>query len=387
MTEIEVRQIVLEDEYNGEKKIHTITHIGDIEKIEEINAIDFNKESFKLNHLQQSKPLVIRDALNVFDCGSAYKDWSLEYLSKKCGQNKVFVRRNTLADDYKTGKAYQVQEIEFNEYIHDLVQDNPMSKNSYLAVQNLRKAFPQIADELKMPEFVEKLHAGPFMWIARSGHYEYTHMDPDDNVLMVLKGRKIVRLYGSDVNAMMPNKLGAFGRTIQSQINCDILQKDLDNDVMKSYQQTKCHYCLLKEGDLLYFPAFWWHQVKSPELTISINAFFGDGGQNDFITKILKSKQRDALLYWVYNIIAQNLSFPSFPRVLVNLKDSLRNFLFKQWHESLDDSQINELHSNIISYFKFEERLNELNADESLKNKSKNPPQLRIRGLLQREPD
>lgn len=386
MTEVEVRQIVLEDEYNGEKKMHTITHIGDIEKIEEINAIDFNKESFKLNYLQQSKPLVIRGALNVFDCGSAYKDWSLEYLSKKCGQNKVFVRRNTLADDYKTGKAYQVQEIEFKDYINDLVQDNAMSKNSYLAVQNLRKAFPQIADELKMPEFVEKLHAGPFMWIARSGHYEYTHMDPDDNVLMVLKGRKIVRLYGSDVNAMMPNKLGAFGRTIQSQINCDILQ-NLDNDVMKSYQQTKCQYCLLKEGDLLYFPAFWWHQVKSPELTISINAFFGDGGQNDFITKILKSKQRDALLYWVYNIIAQNLSFPSFPRVLVNLKDSLRNFLFKQWHESLDDSQINELNSNIISYFKFEERLNELNADESLKNKSKNPPQLRIRGLLQREPD
>ena len=33
MTEVEVRQIVLEDEYNGEKKMHTKTHIGDIEKI------------------------------------------------------------------------------------------------------------------------------------------------------------------------------------------------------------------------------------------------------------------------------------------------------------------------------------------------------------------
>ena len=112
------------------------------------------------------------------------------------------------------------------------------------------------------------------MWIARSGHYEYTHMDPDDNALMVLKGRKLVRLYGCDVNSMMPNKLGAFGRTVQSQINCDILQKDLTEEIVRKYEQTKCHYCMLKDGDLLYFPAFWWHQVKSPELTISINVFF-----------------------------------------------------------------------------------------------------------------
>jgi hypothetical protein len=246
MTNLPENKIEIEDEYNGEKVVHILTHIGVIEPIEEINAIDFNKESFKLNYLQKSKPLVIRDALSVFDCGSAYQNWSLDYLSSKCGENKVFVRRNTLADDYKTGKAYQVQEIEFKSYIKDLIENNATSKNSYLAVQNLRKAFPQIADELKMPEFVEKLHAGPFMWIARSGHYEYTHMDPDDNVLMVLKGRKLVRLYGSDVNAMMPNKLGAFGRTVQSQINCENVQKELPEDIVKKYQQTKCMYCLLK---------------------------------------------------------------------------------------------------------------------------------------------
>ena len=49
------------------------------------------------------------------------------------------MRRNTLADEYKTGKAYQVQEIEFKSYIDDLVEGNAASKNSYLAVQNLRK--------------------------------------------------------------------------------------------------------------------------------------------------------------------------------------------------------------------------------------------------------
>ena len=144
MDEIKQNQIEIEDEYNGEKKVRTLNHLGEIVPIEEIDAQNFDAESFKKNYLKNNKPLVIRNALNVFDCGIAFKSWSLEYLGKKCGQNKVFVRRNTLADDYKTGKAYQVQEIEFKTYIDDLIQDNPTSKNSYLAVQNLRKGLWKI---------------------------------------------------------------------------------------------------------------------------------------------------------------------------------------------------------------------------------------------------
>jgi hypothetical protein len=65
------------------------------------------------------------------------------------------------------GKAYQVQEIEFKSYIKDLKENNLVSQNSYLAVQNLRKAFPQIAEELKLPT-VEKLHAGEFLFTVNN---------------------------------------------------------------------------------------------------------------------------------------------------------------------------------------------------------------------------
>ena len=39
---------------------------------------------------------------------------------------------------------------------------------------------------MPVPPLVGKLHAGPFMWIAPKGHYEYCHMDPDDNFLLIL---------------------------------------------------------------------------------------------------------------------------------------------------------------------------------------------------------
>jgi len=93
----------------------------------------------------------------------------------------------------------------------------------------------------------------------RAGHYEYTHLDPDDNTLCVIRGRKLVRLYGCDVHSMKPNGLGSKGRTIQSQIDCDKERNDLDltDEEFEKFKNTTCHYCLLKDGDVLYFPGIY----------------------------------------------------------------------------------------------------------------------------------
>lgn len=213
-----INEVQLEDEYKGVTKTHKIRHLGPLTPIDEIHASRLDLDYFHRNYFHVNRPLVIRSGLEHFQCGPAYPSWSsLEYLTQKCGSNRVHVRRNTLNVDYKVGKAYMVQEIEFGTYVKELVENSASAQNSYLAVQNLKKAFPQIADELTMPTLVDKLHAGPFLWIARPGHYEYTHVDPDDNLLMVIKGRKIVRLYGCDVEAMMPNKLGSKGKFLEKK--------------------------------------------------------------------------------------------------------------------------------------------------------------------------
>jgi len=164
-----MNKAVIEDEYNNSPKSRVFKHLGKLEPIKEIHASQYNHENFLLNHLSANKPLVIRQALPVFDTGTAYQNWSLDYLTQKCGHNKVHVRRNTTADEYKTGQAYFAEEVDFNSYVTDLLANNERSHNSYLAVQNLRKAFPQIFVELKPAPFIQKLHGGPFLWIARAG--------------------------------------------------------------------------------------------------------------------------------------------------------------------------------------------------------------------------
>jgi hypothetical protein len=210
-------------------------------------------------------------------------------------------------------------------------------------------------------------------------------MDPDDNVLAVYRGRKLVRLYGCDVHKMKPNKLGSNGRTIQSQINCDSDEPGLTAEELNNYQSVTCNYCILRDGDLLYFPAFWWHQVTTPELTISVNFFFGDAGSNVYTQKVLESSQRGSFLYWMCNIIEQNAPFSSFPRMLVYLRRSIKFFLFKQWHDVLSDEQAADIYDEIIVFFGLRDRVRALEEEYRDRASPKNPPNIRIRGLLMRE--
>lgn len=128
---------------------------------------------------------------------------------------------------------------------------------------------------------------------------------------------------------------------------------------------------------MLYFPAFWWHQVTSNELTISINIFFGNHGENLYLTKIMKSRQWDCFQYWLLNIVEQNRDKEQFSKVLQYLPESMSNFLLKQWHEVPTVEQLDRLVYLVLDYCKLSE----------LPKKTivlKHAPPLKIRGLLWR---
>ena len=130
---------------------------------------------------------------------------------------------------------------------------------------------------------------------------------------------------------------------------------------------------------MLYFPAFWWHQVTSTETTISINIFFGNDGRNNYLTKIMTGSQWDSFKYWLLNIIEQNRTKLQFQKVLQCLPESVTNFLLKQWHEIPSEEQIQTLVKVILEYC----NVNEIQIPEK-KEHYKHAPPLKIRGLLWR---
>ena len=188
--------------------------IYDIEHVEDISV-----EAFAEGYLNGNKPLIIKKYIDDWPA----RKWSLSTLKEKAGHNEVFVRRKTASEFYKAGLKYNIESMKFSEYINNIEENNTKSFNSYLAVQNIRKALPELEADIELPKYVKKLHGGPYIWIAQKGHYEFCHFDPDDNFLIVLSGEKHVKLYpATDLENLYPNELGSKGKTIQSSINCSV---------------------------------------------------------------------------------------------------------------------------------------------------------------------
>ncbi|XP_072178522.1 tRNA wybutosine-synthesizing protein 5-like [Diadema setosum] len=326
---------------------------------------------FRDLHLRKGVPVIITDVAHKWPAA----EWTLDELTRKAGHNKAFIRQQTDQESYKVGKSYSIRESPLSDYISDIRAENSRAKSSYLAVQNIRSTFPELEADVPVPGYVGKLHGGPYLWIAMKGHYEFCHFDPDDGLLVILQGSKKVRLYGCDLQPLYPNPLGSRGRTIQAQVNCD----NPDTSAFPEFTRVQCHECVLNAGEMLFIPAFWWHQVTSLEMTISVNFFFGDGGENEYLAKIMEPMRWQAFSHWLLNIVEQNRPFASFQRVLQDLPESLTSFLLKTWHERPSPEQLDRLVRLVLEHMDLEA------LPKGEPRTSKHPPVMKIRGLLWRK--
>ncbi|ESN97505.1 hypothetical protein HELRODRAFT_85380, partial [Helobdella robusta] len=205
---------------------------------------------------------------------------------------------------------------------------------------------------------------------------EYNHVDPDDGLLIVANGSKQVRLFScQSIDRLYPNKLGTKGRTVSYDYDDDGSGNDDDGGGR----------VMVIIVILLYIPAFWWHQITSTETTISINIFWGDAGLNNYSLKVMREPTWCCFRYWLLNIIEQNRSQISFPRILNRLSESLPNFLMTQWHEKLTSSQTNELVEVVVGHLSNDNDACDDDDDCDVRRTVGNAPVLKIRGLLWRK--
>jgi len=331
---------------------------------------------FLTHYFQTATPVILTDMTENWPA----RQWTIEGLVDKVGENEVWVRGKTNQEDYRTGKAYTIRKAKFKDYCSDLLAGNAKARSSYLAVGSIQQSFPELLDDVPLPEYLKqhgKLHLGPYMWLALKGHYEFNHFDPDDNFLVMIKGRKQVRLFKHDIDSLYPNPLGSHGKTVQSQVNLDT--PDLSR--FPKFANAECQYTVLHPGEMLFIPAFFWHQVSALDTGISVNFFYGDPGENRFLYKIYAPPYVTHFHYWFLNIVEQNRDCASFPKMLARLPEVIKHFVLKQWHETPSDDQVEKL----VELVKNHCGLDELPAVDESEEKSKFPPVLKIRGLLHRD--
>lgn len=257
---------------------------GAVNQIQRIKASSLTTNTFVENYQKPGTPVVITGLL--LDC-----DWTLDYLCQQLGDRKFLLRSYGQAR-YKQdkrqwtniGSGVEAQVLPFSEYTKLLRNRQAHIQDLYLAKCSIKNtplsqtlAFNSIAAQLGLTQPFSDLN----LWLGPGGHVECLHYDATDGTLVQLHGAKKVVLFPpSQLSKLYPFPLSIHlrhGLKLRSWFS----QVYPETPDLKSFPQfaealPHKHEVILQQGELLYIPAGWWHEVTAlgEEMVCSVNQFW-----------------------------------------------------------------------------------------------------------------
>lgn len=222
-------------------------------------------------------PVVVRQAMMAAPAVQNWKDWS--YIERKVDLEAIC--HVEIGGGNYSRSSNQRAEIRLGDYLAYLRLfeerygrsggTQPANEDLvYLAQNDLVEGLDLDFD---LPAVVSKLGEGRLysvmMWIGPYGCSSPLHFDPLDNALMQFVGVKKVLLYPPDASVYA----GEEG----NQSNTSPINFEEPLDLIKFPLLATLPppiMCTLMPGDLLYIPQTWWHQVRTIETSLSVNAWW-----------------------------------------------------------------------------------------------------------------
>ena len=235
------------NESNGDCHVNLLFKDVPIESFE-----SFSSKSKKLT------PVVIRG----FDIGPCSTHWTPDFLKTKLRNKVVTVHKSKSPILQFLPKNFSYHNMSFDEFIGAMndndssfyylrsLADSPRDK-----VANIQHDFPEICDDISFPPLNDNdTFFSSVFRISSPGVELWTHFDTMDNFLIQIKGEKRVVFFPPS------DALNLYLIEDKSRV-CD-----LDNIDLQSFPKlTRCNAwkCILQPGDVVFIPAFWFHNVKA----------------------------------------------------------------------------------------------------------------------------
>lgn len=235
--------------------------------IERYHISEIDPEIFKDKFRKRGCPVIIS---GLFD---SIPSWSVEYLEKYLNGQDIVVRQF----DENRGRAKEdwnsysdMYELEFSEYKAMLESGEASQKDIYLSQLVLgseSKLYKTIADRIDMLKSKSGLNKKTWkninchLWLGPKGHIEPLHSDEGDSTLVQLYGRKHVTLFPSR------HLKNLYPFPFFSKMEPWVCRVNIAKPDFKKYPRLKDaldeKMCgILDEGELLYIPAQWSHEVE-----------------------------------------------------------------------------------------------------------------------------
>lgn len=223
-----------------------------------IDLLDYSEMgSFASQYYVPNRPVVIRGIRKQRNLGIF--QWSVDHLASLVGAKKVPVMAT------RTGfLSYERNFVDmpFSEFAERMFVPDPETGVRYY-YKNPTSMLPSLNDDSMEIEplrpYISRAVARN-LWISSSGLTVGLHFDPADNLNFQLRGNKAFWLYPPGVAPYYP--LPMFSQTAHIS---GVFRNGPDPDFSKfpRFRAENGVRVELQEGDVLYIPAYWWHQVES----------------------------------------------------------------------------------------------------------------------------
>jgi jumonji domain-containing protein 7 len=227
------------------------------------------REDFERDYLATGTPVVVEGGAASWPANQA---WQPQRLRERLGGRRVKVassEHDVFGYD-EAAAAYDVEELDFADAADLITRARPSTRRYYLMQQSIPRVFPELAADLPAPEYVGHARAHPHLWFGSEGNLTPLHYDMANNVFAQLHGRKRFLLFHPDDAPRL------YPRPADSRHH-NLSQLDPEQDDVARFPllaEAQPWACEVGPGDLLFLPAFWWHQVRSLEVGVSVSVWW-----------------------------------------------------------------------------------------------------------------
>ena len=303
------RQLLLSNFYINEKS----------EKCEEIHWNgSLNRNIFYRDYLLKSKPVVFKNFAKKWP---AMKRWTdLNFFSEGFLAEKSVMVQTSPCTNYEgveprswwtneSSTLYEDRSVVFK----DLVLVRPASKtmtmkqlagviksiakgellnaSAYLEYSEVDEISSHLKDDVIYPDFMKDFTIdAKNMWLSDGNTVGKLHFDPHENILVQLVGTKVVTLFHPHNNSnIYEGKLRQAGFEAEVILDTDgksekpwqfsrkglkadtelahvfspIELANVDYKRFPRFKEAKSITCTIENGDALFMPSYWWHEVNS----------------------------------------------------------------------------------------------------------------------------
>jgi hypothetical protein len=213
----------------------------------------------------ETTPVVIRGSRTL----GKVAEWTPEHISEKLAGRTVPI---SVADadgafryDPDLASGLRFEDIPGADLAREFRAGN---RKLCLQQAPIKSQVPELLDELTVPPFVPSSKINDInLWMASGASRTPLHYDDMHNAFAQVEGRKRFLLFNpAQFDALYP---GPLNTRIESLSRVDLSRPDFQR--FPKLAEVEYWEAVVGPGDLLFMPAYWWHQVSAQDVSVSVN--------------------------------------------------------------------------------------------------------------------